>query len=180
MTIIYKPLYLSCAHFLYSSTEGNINIKWLQMHLQISSEKSLWGRVASALSQKLVMHCLPKTDPKWPTGRHTTQKCIAKLESTLLELECPLHEQTDREARSPRETLGMQAKSCGTTYKSINVNIIIEIVVTLLVVVAVVAVVLVVVVGIVQSRLHAPGKEACRVAGGVICTGYGMKTPQWL
>lgn len=69
----------------------------------------------------------------------------------------------------------MQAKSCGTTYKSINVNIIIEIVVTLLVVVAVV---LVVVVGIVQSRLHAPGKEACRVGGGVICTGYGMKTPQ--
>lgn len=72
----------------------------------------------------------------------------------------------------------MQAKSCGTTYKSINVNIIIEIVVTLLVVVAVVAVVLVVVVGIVQSRLHAPGKEACRVTGGAICTGYGMKTPQ--
>lgn len=92
-----------------------------------------------------------------------------------MELECPLHEQTEREARSPRETLGMQAKSCGTTYKSINVNIIIEIVVTLLVVVAVV---LVVVVGIVQSRLHAPGKEACRVAGGAICTGYGMKTPQ--
>lgn len=55
------------------------------------------------------------------------------------------------------ETLGMQAKSCGTTYKCINVNIIIEIVVTLLVVVvAVVAVVLVVVVGIVQRQAARP------------------------
>lgn len=51
------------------------------------------------------------------------------------------------------ETLGMQAKSCGTTYKSINVNIIIEIVVTLLVVVVVV---LVVVVGIVQRQAARP------------------------
>lgn len=53
----------------------------------------------------------------------------------------------------------MQAKSCGTTYKSINVNIIIEIVVTLLVVVVVVAVVgvvLVVVVGIVQRQAARP------------------------
>lgn len=51
----------------------------------------------------------------------------------------------------------MQAKSCGTTYKSINVNIIIEIVVTLLVVVvAVVGVVLVVVVGIVQRQAARP------------------------
>lgn len=55
------------------------------------------------------------------------------------------------------ETLGMQAKSCGTTYKSINVNIIIEIVVTLhVVVVAVVGVVLVVVVGIVQRQAARP------------------------
>lgn len=75
----------------------------------------------------------------------------------------------------------MRAKSCGTTYKSINVNIIIEIVVTLLAVVAVVgvvAVVLVVVVGIVQSRPHAPGKQACRVAGvqGDICRGYSTES----